>query len=263
MATYRLAVIIQSPSESDDSTLLLRQIPPPKLPDAEYSNYVDSDLWDLPSAPLNLLPQGHQSSLLIDGADKSARRIDLGAFDIGSAVDQVLSQIGVGRSVVEEWVFWKYVEEAEFGPEPLVHSVFIYGKLKSDEISLQDCVPVLDVFSVTSCRIFDNGFRSGMVDMGVGCHGQTSCERPWESALEMGISKGDPVLSVTVVNQDTDVMEAATDGPLIKWCDLDPPWTTLMAIVKGGLRFYPDCAEKGEIDERWVVAPMGDDIVGF
>ncbi|XP_058091473.1 uncharacterized protein LOC131237621 isoform X2 [Magnolia sinica] len=137
MAVYRLAVIIQSSSDNDENTLLVRQTPPPKLPEEEYSNYVDSDLWDLPSAPLNPLPHGSRSSLAIDCADACTDRLNLGAFDVDSALDQVLSQVGVGRSIEEHWVFWKYIEEPEFGPEPLVHTVFICGKLKLGDINIQ------------------------------------------------------------------------------------------------------------------------------
>ncbi|XP_058091475.1 uncharacterized protein LOC131237621 isoform X4 [Magnolia sinica] len=88
MAVYRLAVIIQSSSDNDENTLLVRQTPPPKLPEEEYSNYVDSDLWDLPSAPLNPLPHGSRSSLAIDCADACTDRLNLGAFDVDSALDQ-------------------------------------------------------------------------------------------------------------------------------------------------------------------------------
>ena len=35
-----------------------------------------------------------------------------------------------------EWKFWKYVEEAEFGPGLLVHTVFIMGKLLARDRNL-------------------------------------------------------------------------------------------------------------------------------
>ena len=35
-----------------------------------------------------------------------------------------------------EWKFWKYVEEAEFGPRLQVHTVFIMGKLLARDRNL-------------------------------------------------------------------------------------------------------------------------------
>ena len=35
-----------------------------------------------------------------------------------------------------EWKFWKYVEEAEFGPGLQVHTVFITGKLLARDRNL-------------------------------------------------------------------------------------------------------------------------------
>ena len=35
-----------------------------------------------------------------------------------------------------EWKFWKYVEEAEFGPRLPVHTVFIMGKLLARDQNL-------------------------------------------------------------------------------------------------------------------------------
>ena len=39
-----------------------------------------------------------------------------------------------------EWKFWKYVEEAEFGPGLPVHTVFIMGKLLAGDRNLQGLV---------------------------------------------------------------------------------------------------------------------------
>ena len=56
--------------------------------------------------------------------------------------------IGIGTRGFEvtdggEWKFWKYVEEAEFGPRLPVHTVFIMGKLLArDQNLLGLCVCV-------------------------------------------------------------------------------------------------------------------------
>lgn len=41
--------------------------------------------------------------------------------------------MGIGTSTVKHWALWKYVEEADFGPDPPIHMVFIRGKLKEEE----------------------------------------------------------------------------------------------------------------------------------
>lgn len=46
---------------------------------------------------------------------------------------QVLSQVGIETSTVRHWALWKYVEEADFGPDPPIHMVFMRGKLKEEE----------------------------------------------------------------------------------------------------------------------------------
>lgn len=94
MALYRLAAIIESSSKSEEF-LFLRQTPPPQLLEEEYSNYVDSDLWDLPSAPLNPLDEESPFSCHIDGADSYADKLNLRMLDLDSALDQVKSLFGL------------------------------------------------------------------------------------------------------------------------------------------------------------------------
>ncbi|XP_077253250.1 metallo-hydrolase/oxidoreductase superfamily protein isoform X2 [Tasmannia lanceolata] len=146
MAIYRLAVIIRRDFRDGDF-LVVRQNPPPKLPEEEYQNYVDSDLWDLPSAPLNPLGDESQSSIVIDGSESCADKLNLRLFDLDSALHQVLSQVGLGKLIGGNWAFWKFVEESEFGPEPLVHSVFILGKLKAEDEALQELTQWMSVQS--------------------------------------------------------------------------------------------------------------------
>ncbi|KAK7251559.1 hypothetical protein RIF29_34857 [Crotalaria pallida] len=56
MATHKLALIIQNPSNHSEF-LLVKQTRPPKFDHEEYDSFVDSDLWDLPSVQLNPLEQ--------------------------------------------------------------------------------------------------------------------------------------------------------------------------------------------------------------
>ncbi|XP_074295617.1 uncharacterized protein LOC141623398 isoform X2 [Silene latifolia] len=122
MSTYRLALIINNPVNNDEF-LLLKQSPPPKFGIEEYDSYVDSDLFDLPSTQLSLF-QG-QSQFELDDAELCSHKLDLRNFDFISALNQVSEELGIGRLVELRWKFCKYVQEPEFGPNPLVHTVFI------------------------------------------------------------------------------------------------------------------------------------------
>jgi len=91
MAAHRLALVIESPSK-DDEFLLLKQRRPPKFHDEEYDSFVDSDLWDLPSAPLNLLPPESDPPPVVEVAPSHAEfeDFDLRKFDIRSALNEVV-----------------------------------------------------------------------------------------------------------------------------------------------------------------------------
>ena len=84
--SYRLAAAITVPSTGE--FLFARQPRPPSPPDAEedYRRFVDSDLYDLPSAPLAGTPR---SEVAIGGADSVAGRLDLSRLDVSAALDQV------------------------------------------------------------------------------------------------------------------------------------------------------------------------------
>ncbi|MBA0798836.1 hypothetical protein Gohar_009390 [Gossypium harknessii] len=115
MATHNLAVILKNPS-NDAEFLLLKQTPPPKFSEDQYDSYVDSDLWDLPSTLLNLQHDHSHSGIVIQGAQPS-HNIDLTKFDVQLALTGVLEKLGLTVNDVGEWSLFKYVEEAEFGPE--------------------------------------------------------------------------------------------------------------------------------------------------
>lgn len=91
MAAHRLALVIESPSK-DDEFLLLKQPRPPKFHDEQYDSFVDSDLWDLPSAQLNLLLPDSDPSLLVEVAPSHAefKDFDFRKFDIRSALNEVV-----------------------------------------------------------------------------------------------------------------------------------------------------------------------------
>ncbi|XAR72330.1 Hydroxyacylglutathione hydrolase [Bertholletia excelsa] len=123
MASHRLAVIIQNPS-NDGEFLLVKQTPPPKFGDEEYDSYVDSDLWDLPSTKLTPLEGESQPRIVIEG---DSEKIDLSKFDLYLALNQVLQQAGFGTPAAVQWKLRKCVEEPEFGPGLSIQTVYIVG----------------------------------------------------------------------------------------------------------------------------------------
>ncbi|XP_031500062.1 uncharacterized protein LOC116264153 isoform X2 [Nymphaea colorata] len=124
---HRLAVVIRSPS--DEEFLVAKQLPPDMPVGEEYQSYLDSDLWDLPSAALNFLEGESESSFLVESWDAYVDSIDLRKFNVESAVAQVLAAAGMEKSSFRHWKFLKHVEEPEFGPDHRVHTLFIHGSL--------------------------------------------------------------------------------------------------------------------------------------
>ncbi|KAL6626682.1 hypothetical protein ACP70R_030408 [Stipagrostis hirtigluma subsp. patula] len=136
--SYRLAAAITVPSTGE--FLVVRQPPPPSPPveDEDCRRYVDSDLYDLPSAPLRPLEGELRSEVAIGGADSVAGRLDLARLDVSAALDQIFTQIGLPDGMRGEWTLLKYVEEAEFGPDAGVNTVFIIRSLESKMDALQE-----------------------------------------------------------------------------------------------------------------------------
>ncbi|KAK4605950.1 hypothetical protein RGQ29_000296 [Quercus rubra] len=147
-AIHNLAVILKNhpQPQNDAEFLLVKQTRPPKFNDEEYDSYVDSDLWDLPSTQLNLLDGNSESPIVLEGAQS----INLTNFDLHSALTKVLEQVGFEVTDGGEWKFWKYVEEAEFGPGLPVHTVFIMGKLLAGDRNLQERCKWMSVQSCLS-----------------------------------------------------------------------------------------------------------------
>ncbi|KAI7739987.1 hypothetical protein M8C21_004402, partial [Ambrosia artemisiifolia] len=125
-----------------DEYLLVKQTPPPKYNDQEYDSYVDSQLWDLPSAILpSISSQESYSStqLVLKGEDTCPHTLDLRKFDLHSALDEVLGQVGFESSVSDvEWKFLKFVEEPNFGPGFAVETVYVTGDFVSNVDNLKD-----------------------------------------------------------------------------------------------------------------------------
>ncbi|KAI5004398.1 hypothetical protein ZWY2020_031641 [Hordeum vulgare] len=137
--SYRLAAAVTAEAEF----LVARQLPPPGVGEEEedYRRYVDSDLYDLPSAPLRRLAEGEPArpGVAVAVADAEAEgSLDLSRLDVSAALDQILSQLGLTNAMCGEWRLLKYVEEAEFGPDAGVNTVLIITSLESKPEALQD-----------------------------------------------------------------------------------------------------------------------------
>lgn len=139
--SYKLAAAITVPSTGE--FLVVRQPRPPFPPsppeeEEEYRRLVDSDLYDLPSAPLQLLAGEARSEVAISGADSNASNPDLSRLDVSAALDQIFDQFGLPDGMRGEWRLLKYVEEAAFGPDAGINTVYIIGSLESKLDALQD-----------------------------------------------------------------------------------------------------------------------------
>ncbi|KAK3160269.1 hypothetical protein QOZ80_1BG0057300 [Eleusine coracana subsp. coracana] len=137
--SYRLAAAITVPTTGE--FLVVRQPPPPSPPgeeEVDYRRYVDSDLYDLPSATLGPLAGDRRAEVVIGGADSIADRIDLSRLDVSAALDEIFNQFGLPDGMRGEWRLLKYVEEAEFGPDAGINTVLIIGSLESKLDGLQE-----------------------------------------------------------------------------------------------------------------------------
>lgn len=86
--SYRLATAVTIPSTNE--FLVVRQPSPAAASEEEeYRRYVDSDLYDLPSAPLRPLAGEQRSDVAIGGSDSLAGRLDLSRLDVSAALNQV------------------------------------------------------------------------------------------------------------------------------------------------------------------------------
>ncbi|XP_054809097.1 uncharacterized protein LOC129311108 isoform X2 [Prosopis cineraria] len=137
MAIQKLALILKNP-QNDEEFLLVKQSRPPKFDHQEYDSYVDSDLWDLPSAQLNPLQGESGSQSVVDFADSRSEEIDLKEFDFRSALNQIFERIGFGEIDRGEWKYCKYVKEPAFGPDLPIQTVFITGVLAAKDNDLRD-----------------------------------------------------------------------------------------------------------------------------
>ncbi|CAH9111387.1 unnamed protein product [Cuscuta epithymum] len=128
MATHSVAVIIKNPLNPAEF-LLVKQTPPPKFNDSEYDSFIDSDLWDLPSAKLRPLTSPPASKAVVHVEDCELGDFGSTQLDLSSALIQVLGQLGFDEASEVKWRFHKCVEEPEYGPGVPTKTVYIIGTL--------------------------------------------------------------------------------------------------------------------------------------
>ncbi|KAI3467064.1 hypothetical protein Pfo_023727 [Paulownia fortunei] len=118
-----LAVIIKNPS-NEDEFLLAKQTPPPNSTTLTQLSLLDSPL--------------SSSRVQIEAEDNSLLELS-NQFDLDSAVNQVLQQVGFDKATKVKWNFSKVLEEPEFGPGVPVKTVYIVGELEPHDGKLEDC----------------------------------------------------------------------------------------------------------------------------
>ncbi|XP_060964065.1 uncharacterized protein LOC133033365 [Cannabis sativa] len=145
---YKLVLIINNPLNQSEF-LLVKQTRPSKFGDEEYDSYVDSDLWDFPSTPLNLVNGGNESSSVeVKGAESYSEKIELRNFDVDLAINRIKDQLVIGVAELRDMRVRKYVEEAEFGPPPIVQTLFVDGNFVAGGEHLKESCKWM---SVQSC----------------------------------------------------------------------------------------------------------------
>ncbi|KEH44205.1 metallo-beta-lactamase superfamily protein [Medicago truncatula] len=182
MATHKLALIIQNPSNQNEF-LLIKQSRPPKFNDEEYDSFLDSDLWDLPSVQLNPLQPQSDPPVEVQISVSHSDEFNFSEFDIHSALKEVFGELGFGIVERGEWKFHKYVKEPAFGPGLPVNTVFIAGKLVDDEI--KDFSDSYKWMSIQSClnwllEVIPHGDRVGPLVV-VGLVNDSSVSANWEA----------------------------------------------------------------------------------
>uniref|UniRef100_M8BGB1 Metallo-beta-lactamase domain-containing protein n=1 Tax=Aegilops tauschii TaxID=37682 RepID=M8BGB1_AEGTA len=145
--SYRLAAAVTAPPGAEAEFLLVRQLP--RRPAwgwrrrGRYGRYVDSDLYDLPSAPSRRLADGEPAGRAwpVAGAEAEGSSTSR-ASDVPAARPPgrriILSQLGLTNAMCGEWRLLKHIVEAEFGPDAGVNTVLIITSLESKPEALPD-----------------------------------------------------------------------------------------------------------------------------
>ncbi|XP_065881019.1 uncharacterized protein [Euphorbia lathyris] len=153
MAVYNLALILEN-TVSEAEFLLVKQTPPPKFGDEDYDSLVDSQLWDLPSTKLDILEGESEPKIAIQGVESLSGKINLRKYDLDSAIERVLEQVGIKAADGEDWRFFKFVEEPDFGPAFSIHTIYVTAKLTT---GVQKFSELCKWMSIESClnRLLD------------------------------------------------------------------------------------------------------------
>lgn len=146
MANYRIALFLKNSLSSGEEFLLVRENRPSAIPvdddECGHHRYVDSDLWDVPSAALS--PHSTKTQfdpafqMVVQDVQHALQKLELRGFDIFSAIQQIFIQICAGKCMTSPWIYWKSFEEADFGPGLPIHTVFFIAHIKTDEFILSE-----------------------------------------------------------------------------------------------------------------------------
>ncbi|KAL2642506.1 hypothetical protein R1flu_010093 [Riccia fluitans] len=133
MATYQLALIVKNTNVEGFEFLVTKQRRPSEQA-LEGLNYVDKELYDLPSAPLaridgrslNMSPISEDYEGSLDVAKivtSSIQKLGLKGFDVIDAISKIQAQVAPASVALTPWRYWKLVEETDWGLQLPVHTV--------------------------------------------------------------------------------------------------------------------------------------------
>lgn len=163
--------IIKHPS-NEDEFLLVKEAPPPKFGEEEYDSYVDSDLWDLPSAQLNLLDGESPCGVAVEGVESVIEKIDLTKFDLNLALNQVAltAQFNLLKNICFFFLDFNYVRNSiQLYPSQDISAFWIYPRLLMSFHRLKAIVYLLFLF-ICSMQ-FERFWRKWVMECPAGCSG--------------------------------------------------------------------------------------------
>lgn len=133
---HRLALIVKS-STAPRFTLLLNPCTRPSL--AADDSDEDADLWDLPSSllsPASAHAQAPDSTCpFAFFVQTTLDNIGISCLDALDAVSRLKSLLSPIWEFMQPWVYWKYVEQPDFGPGLPLHTILFMTDLTVESVS--------------------------------------------------------------------------------------------------------------------------------
>eukprot|EP00250_Pteridium_aquilinum_P000135 c10153_g1_i1 orf=645-2117(-) len=135
---YRLALIVKR-SAAPSFTLLLTPCPRPASLAEDHGDEVeDVPLWDVPSSPFLMASKHvHEPALTCPLAllvQTALHNVGITCLDAPDAISRLKKQLLPIWELMQPWVYWKFLEEPDFGPTPPMHTIFFMTELKMEGV---------------------------------------------------------------------------------------------------------------------------------